>query len=205
MASQAHKDNILSSTYRDVGYAAVNGVLLGSETTLVVAMYGSKATAPIPAVTTPTPTVQSTKVAPTTVPSTVSPQTTAKKSTAEPAVTTPTATNKAAKPTADHPSSDQTAPVQESTVLSNASGVVEGASVILQPIKAYQSFNWGQKASIVLICTMLLLYIMKHTLIWRAQKRGVRHIWLRAHPIGQTSLLVVMLVLTISSSVGSIL
>ncbi len=54
MASQSHRDNILKSGYRDVGFAVVNGVLGGEETTLVVQMFGSTsqlATAP----TQPTP------------------------------------------------------------------------------------------------------------------------------------------------------
>lgn len=44
MASSGHKANILNSTYKDVGYAAVNGTLLGKKTTLVVAMYGAPVT-----------------------------------------------------------------------------------------------------------------------------------------------------------------
>lgn len=66
MASSTHKDNVLGA-YTDVGYAVVDGTLLGSETTLVVAMYGiraqsvvapvSEATAPVQVpITTPDPT-----------------------------------------------------------------------------------------------------------------------------------------------------
>ncbi len=196
MASQLHKDNVLNTSYQDVGYAAVNGVLQGSETTLVVAMYGSKAAvapapAPTPAAIAPTPPSTPVATEPTSQPS-------------EP-VTTPTTTT---QPAESQPSTKPTAPVattKDNTALTNSSGVVEGANIILQPIKTYQAFNWGQKASIALAFTMLLLFIMKHTLIWRAQKRGVKHIWLRSHPIGQASLLIVTLVLTISSGAGSIL
>jgi hypothetical protein len=42
MASSTHKDNVLGTAYTDVGYAIVDGSLLGSDTTLVVAMYGAK-------------------------------------------------------------------------------------------------------------------------------------------------------------------
>jgi hypothetical protein len=55
MASPAHKVNLLKSTYVDVGYAIVNGTLLGSDTTIIVAMYG---TPPAPAPT-PAPVVES--------------------------------------------------------------------------------------------------------------------------------------------------
>lgn len=41
MASPSHRDNIMKSGYRDVGFAVVNGVLNGEETTLVVQMFGS--------------------------------------------------------------------------------------------------------------------------------------------------------------------
>lgn len=41
MASSNHKDNIVKPQYRDIGFAVVNGVLNGEETTLVVQMFGS--------------------------------------------------------------------------------------------------------------------------------------------------------------------
>lgn len=41
MSSQTHKDNIIKPGYREVGYAVVNGTLLGEETTLVVQMFGT--------------------------------------------------------------------------------------------------------------------------------------------------------------------
>ncbi len=42
MASPAHKANVLDKSYTDVGYAVVEGELIGSHTTLVVAMYGNR-------------------------------------------------------------------------------------------------------------------------------------------------------------------
>lgn len=41
MASQTHRDNIIKPGYQDVGFAIVNGVLDGEETTLVVQMFGT--------------------------------------------------------------------------------------------------------------------------------------------------------------------
>jgi len=38
--SPSHRDNILSANYNDIGFAVVNGVLDGRETTLVVQMFG---------------------------------------------------------------------------------------------------------------------------------------------------------------------
>lgn len=43
MASPDHKANVLGKSYEDVGFAVVEGELLGKETTLVVSMYGDPA------------------------------------------------------------------------------------------------------------------------------------------------------------------
>lgn len=41
MASPTHRDNIVKPSYREMGFAIVNGVLGGEETTLVVQMFGA--------------------------------------------------------------------------------------------------------------------------------------------------------------------
>jgi len=41
MASPTHRDNIVKPSYREIGFAIVNGVLNGEETTLVVQMFGA--------------------------------------------------------------------------------------------------------------------------------------------------------------------
>lgn len=41
MASQTHRANIVKPGYKDIGFAIVNGKLLGEETTLVVQMFGA--------------------------------------------------------------------------------------------------------------------------------------------------------------------
>lgn len=46
MASPAHRDNILSGKYNEVGIAVVNGTLNGQETTLIVQMFGKSASQP---------------------------------------------------------------------------------------------------------------------------------------------------------------
>ncbi|HZE87553.1 MAG TPA: CAP domain-containing protein [Methylomirabilota bacterium] len=49
MASPSHRENMLSSNYKDVGFAVKSGSLTGSETILVVEMFGSKyVTATVP-------------------------------------------------------------------------------------------------------------------------------------------------------------
>ncbi|MCL4200688.1 hypothetical protein KJZ67_05120 [Patescibacteria group bacterium] len=47
MNSPTHKANIVKSGYKDVGFAIVNGVLNGEETTLVVQMFGATNAAPV--------------------------------------------------------------------------------------------------------------------------------------------------------------
>lgn len=42
MASPTHKENMLSKNYKDVGFAVETGNLTGSETTLIVEMFGSR-------------------------------------------------------------------------------------------------------------------------------------------------------------------
>lgn len=48
MASPSHRANIAKSGYTDIGFAIVNGVLNGEETTLVVQMFGSQSQAAAP-------------------------------------------------------------------------------------------------------------------------------------------------------------
>ena len=43
MKSPSHRENLLNSRYKDVGFAVVNGKYNGYETTLVVQMFGTKA------------------------------------------------------------------------------------------------------------------------------------------------------------------
>jgi len=47
MASATHRANIVKPGYKEVGFAVVNGILNGEETTLVVQMFGASAAAPV--------------------------------------------------------------------------------------------------------------------------------------------------------------
>lgn len=42
MDSSTHRDNVLDSTYQDVGFAVLNGEMDGKPTTLIVALYGAR-------------------------------------------------------------------------------------------------------------------------------------------------------------------
>ena len=169
MNSPTHAANVLKSSYTDVGYAVVSGVLLGEETTLVVAMYGAPAL-------------------PVTVAMSSKPST--KTSTDNTKITIE--------------NSPSTITSKNQSILERDTGVVDGI-MAFAPVELYSAFNWGQKASLLLLCTMMLLFIMKHTAIWREQKRGLRDIWLRAHPLGQTVVLLFAIIITLTSGVGVIL
>ncbi|OGK14549.1 hypothetical protein A3C98_02115 [Candidatus Roizmanbacteria bacterium RIFCSPHIGHO2_02_FULL_37_15] len=47
MNSSSHRDNILRKEYTEVGFAVVNGILNGEETTLVVQLFGKPLTTPL--------------------------------------------------------------------------------------------------------------------------------------------------------------
>lgn len=197
MASDLHRANILNSSYRDVGYAVLNGTLLGSETTLVVAMYASQ-TDPAIATTASVQPDDTEQVA--SAPNQIA--------TFQPVVATEPDTSATEIEIITEPIAEPSEPVvnQTENQVPKAinSGTVAGVSWSL-PIQAYFSLNWGQKVSILLASTLILLFILKHTLIWREQKRGFRNIWLRSHPLGQLTILSTVIIITVVSSVGVVL
>lgn len=201
MNSGEHKGNILNPAYKDVGIAVMNGTLLGSTTTLVVAMYGapvaSVAPAAAPAVATPPPAAKSAAPAVSAAPTTQ----------AQPnqPVATPS------PQPADVKTKPSTTSHQSSTPATNNStqkpGVLSwiGSSPVMAVITNLNSLNWGQRVTVFLLSTLVLVNLLKHTIVWRAQKRGWRHIWLRAHPLLQLSLLLVAIMATLTSSYGVVL
>lgn len=68
MASPTHRENILRSNYTQVGFAVVNGVLNGEQTTLVVQMFGRPAGATLAKTTNPTVKLPQPTIAPTVQP-----------------------------------------------------------------------------------------------------------------------------------------
>jgi len=195
MNSPEHKANMLSTTYQDVGFAVMNGNLLGSPTTLVVAMYGAPRI-----VSTPPPVAAA---APPAAPKTTftPPQT----------VTPSVATAPVAEPI--HTSITQS-PKNKQSLRTISQAEVKAASTSkpeiiplpkLASVATLQTLNWSQRVSLFLLSTLLLINLLKHTLIWRAKKRGLKHIWLRSHPIVQTSLLLVAIAAVINMGYGVIL
>lgn len=209
MGSPTHRANVLSSSYQDVGYAVVNGVLQGSETTLVVAMYGAR-TEPVvaaaPVETTSQPKATPVQTAAPAQPAAAEPAIESAKevTTATPVTTAQQPTTAIANKKTTDIKSDGVKAVKATNTDDSKKGIVEGISASL-PVRTYNELNWGQKVSILLTSALILLFAMKHTLIWREQKRGLRHIWLRSHPLGQIAILTAVLVVTLVSGTGVIL
>lgn len=202
MNSPEHRANILNGTYKDVGVAVMNGTLQGSETTLVVAMYASRTTppAPAPAATqTTTPTVASKPTpapqASTSAEETVTPAATPVTSPSQPA---PISTSEPT-PTAQKPSAKPTVAARNQT----ASKTVQTLSNT-RPVTAREQLNWAQQVTVFMLSVILLINVFKHTVVWRTQRRGWRHIWLRAHPAAQYGLLFVSILVMLASAHGVI-
>lgn len=195
MNSVTHRANMLNGAFTEVGFAVVDGTLLGSETTLVVAMYGSRVVTPAVPAPSPAPEQPTTPVA-------VAPEPTPV--VAEPAAPVP-ATTVSVEPVVKETEKDS--PKQAATIGTNTTqsvGEVEGL-MEFAPVRAYAGMNWGQKVSLVLLAVLALLFVMKHTIVWRQQRRGIRHVWLRSHPLSQMVLLVSVFVVTALAGTGTIL
>jgi len=192
MGSTEHRTNILNGAYSDVGIAVLNGTLQGEQTTLVVAMYAAPLHKVAPVVShTSTPTPTATPAA-----------TPASHPVSAPPAVTPPATSSPPTPSPNTSHTTGTAPV----VVAPASTVEKPVALsFVSRLKHIDALNWGQKASVLLLGTLILAEVLKHTVVWRKQKRGWRHIWLRSHPAFQASLLAIILIVVVVSGYGTII
>ena len=193
MNSAGHRANILNTSFRDTGVAVMNGTLQGSETTLVVAMYGAPkaAAAPAPAPTTTAP--KATKARATTPISTPTPQPVA----AATPVPTPVIEPAPAPTTEPTPT-----PAVKPAAVAPTTNATETQLINTQAVASRQSRTWSQNASLFILSALMLVSVLKHTIVWRTQKRGWRHIWLRAHPAAQYGILLVAVIANVVSGVG---
>lgn len=199
MNSPGHRANILNTSFIDTGVAVMSGTLQGEATTLVVAMYGS-----LPG--------ETPNSAPTSAPKSGATTSSPAKS-SPPKSTTPTETTRAApvtetpspsQPAEPAPTTEQPSAKQAAPVASAFSGTTPTRTLNERSVAARESRNWAQNASLFLLSTLLLVTILKHTVVWRMEKRGWRHIWLRAHPAAQYGLIFVAIAANVSSGVGVI-
>ena len=196
MSSAPHRANVLNSGFQDVGVAVMNGTLQGSQTTLVVAEYGSPSTpppAPAPAPTQPVASAPATKQS---LPTAQAPAPTSPTDGQPTPAATPTVTP---TPTAQHKKPIVTAPTPTTTKQQR-----QTRPFAEQSVSAKQSRTWAQNASLFILLTLFSVSVLKHTAVWRTKRKGLRHIWLRAHPAAQYALLLVAIAANLASSVGVI-
>lgn len=219
MNSPGHKANILNDTFADTGVAAVNGILQGQETTLVVAMYGSTgpiAPAPAPAPS-PTPAPEPAPApapepspTPTSTPSSPAP-TSATEAIQEPAPEPEPVVDEIEEEAPVSLAEDEPRRPDDPVALSSGSSdnsppLLFGALYIPQVSNEVKhQLNWAQQVSVFMLSVLLMLNVLKHTVIWRTHRTGLRHVWLRSHPLAQAGLIAVALVINISSGVGVVL
>jgi hypothetical protein len=175
----------------------MNGTLQGNETTLVVAMYG----APASSTPTPPPPPPAPAPVPPPLPSTSNAQS---NTSTEPEPSPASAEDTSAPKPEDQPPSPQatTKPEDNSKPPDQSGGEVQ--SVTEESIKAREELNWAQQSSLVLLSTLLLINVLKHTIVWRTKKRGWRDIWFRSHPAVQYALILLAITSTFMSSIGVI-
>lgn len=166
MNSPGHRANVLNVHYTNVGFSVINGTLQGSQTTLVVAHYGTPAVAATPAPATPkpatTPTVAARSVTPTPT-----------------SVPTPTPTPEPTPTPTPEPSFTPlpAAPMSTAEPTIPASAPVAKSYSIFQPLSIIRTLNWGTLITILLLLILLIVYVATHLLVWR---RGLKR-WRTAH------------------------
>jgi len=194
MNSPGHRANILNVNYVDVGFAVVNGTLVGRQTTLVVAHYGqaiaaaapavaavtpAPAATPRPVVRTPVPTIAATP-APTPVPT---PEATA--------IPTPIATPVASA-----------IPVLNSTT---ESAPAQRGYSLFQPLSLTRTMTWPSLVTLALLLLLLSVYVFTHMTVWR---KGLKR-WESTHyrrlaflQVGGVTAVMLMLVASSFGRVG---
>jgi hypothetical protein len=155
MASAGHRANILNANYTDVGFAVMNGTLVGGQTTLVVAHYGQPtviAAAPAPvAPTAPkaTPAVKSAATAPQATP-------------VRTAVATPAPTPVPATAT---PTVVSTPPIATGTVTESTPAPTQ--YTFWRPLSLTSTLSWAMLATLALLGMLLSVYLASHLAAWR--------------------------------------
>lgn len=164
MNSPGHRANILNPNYTDVGFAVQNGTLVGGQTTLVVAHYGSTPGSKVTGtVGSPTPTPTPKAVAKTTPAATPAP------------VATPSPTLVASPSPSVTPS-----PTPSATPLvgsSNLGAPPPQQYSLFKPLSLIRTLNWGTLVTLFLLFVLFLVYIFTHLTVWR---KGLKR-WQSAH------------------------
>ena len=207
MNSAGHRANVLKPGFSETGVAVINGIIQGQETTLVVAMYATPtaatpAPAPVAAAKPQSTPAPAAKVAP--KQTTLAPAPAPEVVTEQPATPAPIAVvEPPANPPANPTATQEPAALAEAQLAGTTEGVTLGVEA-QQEMVVREQMNWARSVAVFMLSVLLLVNILKHTVVWRTQRRGWRHIWMRAHPAAQYGLIILALVVNVTTSVGVI-
>ncbi|HSX01776.1 MAG TPA: CAP domain-containing protein [Candidatus Saccharimonadia bacterium] len=192
MNSPGHRANILNPNYTDVGFAVMNGTLVGGQTTLVVAHYGSPAAMAVTAnVAPPTPRPAAT-VAPTPVPATP---------VATPAPTPAPTVAATATPAAPTPAA--TPPVVAGQITREAAPAPKSYS-LFAPLALTTTLQWRTLVTIGVLLVLLGVYLLTHLTVWRKGLKRWRTSRYRGLAAVQIGVLVVLILALVSSGLGHV-
>jgi hypothetical protein len=185
MNSPGHRANILNPNYTDVGFAVENGTLVGGQTTLVVAHYGSQA---------------GTRVAASVVPTPVQPKPVMRVAAPPAPILTPVAS------VTSTPS-----PVPSARPTPTPSPVIAFGSVMpaapapavyrpIAPLAITRSLSSPTLATMAILIIVLMVYLQTHVIVWRKGLKRWRKLHYKMWAGGQISAL--MIILTILGTTG---
>lgn len=181
MASPGHRANILNPHYVDVGFAVQNGVLVGGETTLVVAHYGAPASVPVVAAATPAPTA---RPAATPVPLAVA------------ATPAPTASPRATPTPA--------APSVKGDISAGPGAPAAKSYSLFAPLSLTRTLSWTTVATLLLLLVLFLVYLITHLAVWRKGLKRWRTARYKLYAASSLSCLLVAIILLASSGFGMV-
>jgi hypothetical protein len=190
MNSPGHRANILNANYTDVGFSVQNGTLVGGDTTLVVAHYGSPSIAATPATPAPTP----------------APVTAQVKSAAVPAPTpAPTATPTPEPSPSPSPTASPTSSPRQPAVSGAISPAPPAQSYSLfKPLSLVRTLNWNTLLTLGLLLILLLVYVATHITVWRKHHKRWRQPRYRLYAAGQVAGLTIAIITLATSGFGKV-
>jgi uncharacterized protein YkwD len=218
MNSPGHKANIMNGNYTNIGVAVINGTLLGSQTTLVVALYGTPVgvnPAPTPA---PAPPPAPVYTPPTHAP-TPAPVTTVKPTPAPVAKQNTQTSNtqpSVEKQPDNTPSANQGSQLNKDLNLVKEFNKDTGGFVTVSTPKEninykrqlpninllLSSSSWPTKIAILLLITLALVMLGEVLVRIRDQIHHDRHF---TQPLAQASLIIIAIIMLSYSFIGNVL
>jgi uncharacterized protein YkwD len=194
MNSPGHKANVLNANYVDVGFAVQNGTLVGGQTTLVVAHYGTTpgtapaatpAAAPAPAAPAP--------------PTTLAPTPPATPAPSIAPTPTPSATASPSPSASPSPT-----PVVAGQVTPGAAAPPPKSYSLFAPLSILPTLNWQTLITIGLLLILLGVYVATHLAVWRKGLRRWKTFHYKLYAAGQVSGLTAVIVLLGVSGFGKV-